>query len=385
MSRPDGGGPRVALIAPFARGRAHGGSQRATAIAERLEEHGIAVEWRAVAQRETSRGAKALAMVRLQPALATLYDGGAPLEGVDVAIAAHSYLAPQLERLAPAAPQVVDFPNLEWRHLADLAASEERLRRRPYARAQAALMRRHERRLLAEALLALFVSPDELAWARSASPAAELLLVPSVLPRAEADAARRLAAGSARGRGADPPRLLYFGTLDFPPNLRSLLRFLRECWPAIRAAVPGVELDVAGRAGERDRARIATFPGVTALGFVDELEPLLERSAATVLPVDSEAGTSLRCLFLALAGRWVIASPQALRGIPWPMGATAERPEEWASAVAAVAADGERSAELDAARRAAEERQQDPAPWDLLAERIRAAAGAPSGTMHADG
>src|SRR5205823_400331 len=141
--------------------------QRATAMAERLEERGIAVGWRTIARRDTSRASKALAALARRPTLVGLYPpprrGGTGGE-LAAAIAAHSYLAPQLDAIGAAA-RLVDFHNLEWRHLADLVRFAPR-RRPPYARLQIWLMRRHEREVLRAADLATFASADELEWAR---------------------------------------------------------------------------------------------------------------------------------------------------------------------------------------------------------------------------
>src|ERR671935_271434 len=95
-----GGPPKAEILAPFERGRAHGGSQRTTAMAERLEERRITISWRTIARRETSRASKARSALALRPALVDLYPraiGSAGREAPAAAIAAHSYLAPQLE------------------------------------------------------------------------------------------------------------------------------------------------------------------------------------------------------------------------------------------------------------------------------------------------
>ena len=361
------------MVAPFGRGLGHGGSQRATALAERLEERGAAVEWLAAPPRETTRLAKLKDALALRPALIGLHPvPPTPQSRPAVAISAHSYLAPRLRALAAPVVRVIDFHNLEWRHLDDVAAQTSGARR-PYLRLQVALMRRFERRLLGTADLCAFASEEELAWAREAAPAAELAFVPSVLPRADAEEALATTPAARAGEG-----LVYLGTLRFPPNLAALLDFLRSAWPAVREAVPEARLTVVGDCDSEARRTIDGFAGVESIGFAPDLRALLDSAAAVIMPIDSRAGTSLRALYCALAGVWVIGSPAAFRGLPWEMGATVRSPAEWAEAIREAGSAGARGHDRTAAARAAAlALQRDPDPWDALYGRLeRMARGA---------
>ena len=360
---------RVLLVAPFERNLAHGGSLRATAMAERLEERGASVEWRTIGPQRVGSAAKVRDLARLRPALASLYwtDAVAPEPPADAVIAAHSYLSPTLRHLPATTTRVIDFHNLEWQHLADSARFEPP-HRRPYAAAQERLMRRLERRAVAAADLSLFVSEREREWAARKARSDRLLLLPSVLPR---DAERAALALGETGLGTTAPRLGYVGTLRFPPNAGALLGFLRESWPAIRDAVPDATLSIAGDADASLAGRLRRFPAVELLGPVADTAPLLRSSAAMVLPVQGRAGTSLRALEYSLAGAWPIGSPDAFRGIPWKAGATVRAPAEWAAEVrAALRPSAHREERTRAAREAALALQRDAGPWDRLADRI---------------
>lgn len=365
---------RILVLAPFERGRGQGGSLRATAIAERLEERGLEVAWQVVRRRALSAADKLTAARRGLPVLAALYEPPTRLAAApDAILIAHSYLVPAVRRLTHQRPTIVDFHNLEWRHLLDGA------RRRPAASAgmawtrhQARLMRRLEVAALAGADLSLLVSASEREWARSASPGAQTLLAPSVLPAAEAQSAARIAAARDPRAGA----LAYVGTLTFPTNVASLERFLARDWPAMRARVPDVRLDVAGACEPALRDRLSRQPGVRPLGFVEDLVPLLARCQAVAMPFDGAAGTSLRAIFCASAGLPVIGSPEAFRGFGFDAGVVAGSPADWA---AAVTHEGRARADsvAGAAREHARRLQDDPRPWDELASVLEAMIAAP--------
>jgi glycosyltransferase involved in cell wall biosynthesis len=353
---------RVLVLAPFERGRDQGGSLRSTAIAERLEERGAEVDWRVVRRRELSRTAKLRAAQRGRPVLAELYEPPAvPPAAPDAILVAHSYLLDAVRHLTGGVPTIVDFHNLEWRHLLDGAGGRIGPLRRAWVRRQARLMRRFEVSAVATSQLSLFVSEEELRWATGAAPQAPVLHVPSVMPRAT----ERAGAEIARARSPEPGELAYVGTLTFPPNVASLERFLAQDWPVMRATVPGLRLTVAGACSAEVRARLGRHPTVNVLGFVEDLTPLLARCQAVAMPFDGAAGTSLRAVFYALAGLPVVGSAAAFRGIGFPAGVVAEHPAEWA---AAVGGNGPARAEgiAAAARREAARLQGDPEPWDAL-------------------
>jgi hypothetical protein len=367
---------RVLVMAPFERGRGQGGSLRATAIAERLEERGVEVGWQVVRRRALGPAAKLRAARRGLPALAALYQSPAALATpADAVLIAHSYLVHAVRGLTTATPTIVDFHNLEWRHLLDGADAPPptpaaRLRAL-WTRKQARLMRQLEASGVAGADLSLFVSGGERAWATAAVPGAATLVAPSTLPAAEVQTAARIDAA----RDPRPGELAYVGTLTFPTNVTSLERFLAAAWRAMRAAAPGLRLRVAGRCAPDVRARLERHPGVTALGFVEDLTPLLARCQAVVMPFDGAAGTSLRAIYYALAGLPVIGSPAAFRGIGFDAGVVADGPGAWAAALS-----GDGRVQAAAAARAAQVRarrlQDDREPWDALVDGLRAVARA---------
>lgn len=332
------------------------------------------VEWQVVARRATSRASKLRSLTRGEPTLTGLYEPPGPprRSDLDAVMVAHSYLVPSVSEAVAGIPTIVDFHNLEFRHLADGrgdGASAGGPARRAYVGRQVALMRRLERAIVARSELSLFVSADELAWAGAAAPGAATMLLRSVLPRAEAHAA------AAISERRDPRRgeLVYVGTLTFPTNLTSLERFLARDWPAMRAASPELRLTVAGACDPSDRARLDRHPGVRALGFVSDLTEVLAGCEAVVIPFDGIAGTSLRPLFYALAGLPVIGSPPAFRGIDFPAGIIAPDTVGWVDAVRRIAGgDGAVAAAAQTAQHRARAQQDDPAPWDRLAAAVGA-------------
>lgn len=354
---------RVIIIAPFEREQEFGGSLRATALAERLEDRGFAVEWVTLAPRSQGLLAKAFNLVRLQPNLVH-YHAARPVDvapAQTIALAAHSYMAPYLDEIVGAATRVVDFHNLEWRHLASLAQLESGVRR-VHLSLQSRLMRRFEAGIPGRADVVTFVSAAEAAWVGPTGSGARALLVPSVLPRATAGVAERV--WEARSVSTPREELLYLGQLMHRPNALSLLRFLRDVWPLFRRRRPDLRLRVVGELPGSLAIELERFPAVTAAGFVPDLASLLVGAGAVVLPVESTAGTSVRVLLLALAGVPIIGSPLAFRGLTFEAGRVATSASEWIDGVEHALAGGHDVREI---RRRALVVQHDAAPWEALA------------------
>src|SRR5947209_11891107 len=142
---------RILIMAPFERGRQHGGSQRATAMAERLEDRGAEIVWQVFLGATTSTLRKLRTDLQLRPALLDGYPRGDPPRSgeFDVVISSHSYLSWHLPEFPAGVVRMIDFHNLEWRTLANAASSVRGIRAlHPWY--QVALMRRFERRALRE-------------------------------------------------------------------------------------------------------------------------------------------------------------------------------------------------------------------------------------------
>jgi hypothetical protein len=226
-------------------------------------------------------------------------------------------------------------------------------------------MKRFESSVLARASLSWFVTDDELRVADHLAPGARKLLVPNVLPRADAERAATIR--SARSESDTEPFLTYLGTLTYPPNLVALQSFLRHVWPELTRRVPGIRLRVVGASSAADVSSIASHADVDALGFVGDLTPVLARTSGVVFPFGGGGGSSLRVLFCALAGVPIVGSPAAFRGFGGDLGISARSPQEWAAAVYELHSRSPGvAARLMRARDAALRLQNARGPWDTL-------------------
>ncbi len=94
------------------------------------------------------------------------------------------------------------------------------------------------------------------------------------------------------GEGQDL-RVLYVGTVHYPPNLLGLKWFVGECWPRVRRAFPKAHFDVVGRGGEQLRT---SDPTVKVHSYVEDLSMMYAAASVFVVPLFSGSGIRLKIL-----------------------------------------------------------------------------------------
>ena len=183
------------------------------------------------------------------------------------------------------------------------------------------------------------------------------------------------------GGGADPETLVFWGSLDFPPNVDAATWLARRLMPALLRRRPDARLRLIGRgAGEAVRS-LAGLPGVDLIGEVDDLRPWARSSATVAMPMRCGGGIKNKLLEAAAMGRPIVASSKAMHGLSWDAGAPpVEIADGVASNVAAIEAlwdDPSRAAAVGrSARRWVESRHTWAAAASQVAELARCCGGA---------
>jgi glycosyltransferase involved in cell wall biosynthesis len=231
--------------------------------------------------------------------------------------------------------------------------------------AEAWAIRRAERRALRSAALAVCVSADDRRLALALAPGARIEVVPNTIDTA----ALPLLPPPPPG----PPRLLYVGGLDYPPNRDAVLELLTHHLPALRTALPGLTVRLVGRDPANVLRAFAGRAEIEALGAVGDLRPHYAASHAVYLPIRSGGGTRIKILEAWALGRPVLATRIASEGLPAEDGVHLRHfsgPEDGTRALCEVLAGQDRT--LCQAGRALVESAFD---HDLARRRLRALVG----------
>jgi glycosyltransferase involved in cell wall biosynthesis len=112
----------------------------------------------------------------------------------------------------------------------------------------------------------------------------------------------------------DTLRLLFVGTLGYPPNMDAAMLLIRDILPALQQHVP-VRLDIAGTGAPAPLIDLAAGnPAVTLHGFVEDLAPLYAAADIVAAPLRFGAGTPIKLLEAAAYRRPIVATRFAAAG-----------------------------------------------------------------------
>jgi polysaccharide biosynthesis protein PslH len=153
----------------------------------------------------------------------------------------------------------------------------------------------------------------------------------------------------------EPSSAVFWGRLDFGPNVQALEWFVSRVWPNVLEAVPDARFTIMGFNPGTEVGELARQPGIRLLADLPDLRPHVARHATVVLPFVSGGGIKNKLLEAAALGKAIVCTPRACGGLrevgsaPLVQARTAA---EWVTALSELwTSPGRRQALGDAARR----------------------------------
>lgn len=147
-----------------------------------------------------------------------------------------------------------------------------------------------------------------------------------------------------------PRSCVFWGRLDFGPNLQALDWFLGRVWPVVRASVPDARFTIHGFRPAAQALAWVDHAGVDLVPDLPDLRAAIARHQVVVLPFVSGGGIKNKLLEAASMGKAIVGSPCACNGLDLGGGASplvrARRPREWAQALRELWEDADRRREL---------------------------------------
>ncbi len=177
-----------------------------------------------------------------------------------------------------------------------------------------------------------------------------------------------------RNHDTQPGRILFFGSLDWYPNLDALDYLLKEIMPPIAQRLPSVKLQVVGKAPPQGLAmRLAGGAGVEFVGEVPDVRPYLAQAAVVVVPLRIGGGSRIKILEALAMGKAVVSTSIGAEGLAVSDGIhllLADTPAEFASRTVELLTSPQECRRLgENGRRLVVERYS----WDRAAEALESA------------
>jgi glycosyltransferase involved in cell wall biosynthesis len=129
---------------------------------------------------------------------------------------------------------------------------------------------------------------------------------------------------------------VFWGRLDFGPNVQALRWFCSRVWPTLRARWPAATFTIMGFAPVAEIEALAARPGVRLARNVPDIREVVCRHAVVVLPFVSGGGIKNKLLEAAALARPIVCTPRAVSGLQTPEGARlliAESAADFAAAI----------------------------------------------------
>lgn len=171
-----------------------------------------------------------------------------------------------------------------------------------------------------------------------------------------------------------PPRILFVGTLHYPPNAEAAQLLVERVLPRVREVRPDVELDLVGASPPDLAMRLAGRDGVTLHGFVEDLGPYYGHATLTAIPLVRSTGTNVKVLEAMGYGLPVITTSTGMAGLTALVaGQDLVVVPDWsACANAVLGLLGDSTARRNLAR-SAHDRVQEHYSWDAIRRNLREA------------
>jgi glycosyltransferase involved in cell wall biosynthesis len=117
--------------------------------------------------------------------------------------------------------------------------------------------------------------------------------------------------------------ILFVGPFRYEQNRLGIERFLRDAWPAIRAAVPDAVLTILG--GDEALAAVPQPPlvtqeGVRVLGHRDDVARILADHALAINPLTGIRGSAVKLVEALVQGRVCVTTEEGARGFRSALG-----------------------------------------------------------------
>lgn len=138
---------------------------------------------------------------------------------------------------------------------------------------------------------------------------------------------------------------VFWGRLDFGPNVQAIQWFCRRVWPVLRKEVPDATFTIYGFNPTEPVKALANRDGVLVIPDLPDLRDEIARHAVVVLPFISGGGIKNKLLEAASLGRAVVGSSTALNGLSQPKQiplVCAKNESAWVRAILDLWGDGER-------------------------------------------
>jgi glycosyltransferase involved in cell wall biosynthesis len=259
---------------------------------------------------------------RVRHSVSDLLSGGV----VDVAVCDFLSASQNFPRALPT-PTVLFQHNVEtalWRRM---ASTESNLIKRLAYRIEAAKMERQERSALGRFRHIVAVSEHDRELMLQMNQRCTISVVPTGV-----DTEKYAVAPPAQ---AEPPRIVFTGSMDWEPNIDAIIYFCEQIFPRVLSNYPKAVFQIVGRNPHPKVKRLAS-DSVHVTGTVPSVADYLHDATVVIVPLRIGGGTRLKIFEAMAVGKAMVSTSVGAEGLSVQSGRDlilADSPTEFADAI----------------------------------------------------
>jgi glycosyltransferase involved in cell wall biosynthesis len=113
---------------------------------------------------------------------------------------------------------------------------------------------------------------------------------------------------------AEPPRIVFLGSMDWEPNIDAVIYFCQEIFPRVRAEFPTALFQIVGR-NPHARVKQLASDSVQVTGTVPSVAEYLRDATLVVVPLRIGGGTRLKIFEAMATGKAIISTSIGAEGL----------------------------------------------------------------------
>ena len=187
------------------------------------------------------------------------------------------------------APILYRAHNIEYRIMQHLSHDHDRsFSERMYRALLAKQMEAYETAIVQRTDFNASVSEDDVRWLATAAPRVKHGVIPPGMDIVQVN--------QPTVRDGRVKTIGILGSLEWLPNIEGIIWFVKNVFPSVRFAVPGVQFVIAGRAPTEDILHLHNGEDVIVIGPVDSAHEFLSTLDVAVAPTISGSGVRIKIL-----------------------------------------------------------------------------------------
>lgn len=113
----------------------------------------------------------------------------------------------------------------------------------------------------------------------------------------------------------EPGHIAFTGVMNYYPNVDGCVWFAREILPLVRREVPDARFTIVGAHPSAEVSALASIPGVTVTGFVDDTRTWIGKAQVSVAPLRIARGIQNKVVEALAMGLPVVGTTCATQGV----------------------------------------------------------------------